>query len=124
MFLLQAKQRLAEDWKHAAHFAGAAAGEDAEQGSVGGNPMPQAEGFAVAMLGAGIDGGMADIGARNAVCLEERHLERQKRHDVIDALLELARAERPPGPKLRRDVVNHRNAGTAEVIRESQAETR
>ena len=43
----------------------------------------------VAALHPGIEGGMADKGAGDAVLREEGNLERQQRHDVIEPLLSL-----------------------------------
>jgi len=62
--------------------------------------------------------------AGDAVFGEERHLERQQRHDVIDPLLELAGAERPPSPKLGRDIMDDGDAGAAEMVGEPEAEAR
>ncbi len=124
VFLLQPHQRLAEHGKHAAHFAGAAAGQYGKDRRVGRKAMACPERRAVAAFGADIDGRVADIGAGDAEFGEERHLEGQQRHDVIDPLLELAGAERTPGPKLGRDIMDYGDAGAAQMMGEPQAEAR
>ncbi len=60
----------------------------------------------------------------NAVIGEEGHLERQQRHEVIDALGELAGAAGAPGPELGRHVMHDGNAGAAHLVGEPQAEAR
>ena len=46
--------------------------------------MPLAEGWAVSRIRAFLDDGVTDIGARQAVGLEERRLERQQREYMIE----------------------------------------
>ena len=105
----------AEHRQHAPRFASPAAGQHARRGASGRDAVARPERGTVAALSAGLDGGMADKGAGDAVFGEEGHLEGQQRHQMIDALGELAGAARPPGPKLRRDVMDDRDAGTVEI---------
>src|SRR3990170_2952197 len=120
MSLLEKQQRLAEDRKHAAHLAGPAAGKGAKDRVVRRETVARPKGRTVASLHAGVDGGMADIGAGDAIFREEGNLEGQKRHDVIDPLPELSRPEGPPGPKLGRNVMDDRDAGAAEMVGEPE----
>src|SRR3990172_8905466 len=118
MSLLEKHERLAENRKHAAHLAGPAAGKGAKDRGVGRETVARPEGRTVASLHPGVDGGMADIGAGDAVFREEGNLEGQKRHDVIDPLLELSRPERPPRPELGCTVMADRDAGATEMMGE------
>src|SRR5581483_9979403 len=113
-----------EDRQHAARFARPAAGNDAKDGGLGRNRMPDPEGGSVAAHRARLDRRVADEGAGDAVLGEECGLEGKQRHDVGDALTELPRPAWPPGPQLRRDIMHDRNTRAAEMMSEAETKAR
>ena len=120
----EGEQSLAIDRNEAADLAVPRAGKHAEDGRIRRQPMPRPEGRAVAAIDTRLDGRVADIGRGNVVFGEERCLERQQSHDVVDAPPKLLGAAWAPSPELRRDVMHDGNARAAQLMRKPHGEAR
>ena len=106
------------------HLAAPAAGQDADQGRVGGHAVAAAKARAIAALPGFLGDRMADEAAGQPVALEERRLERQQRQQVVDVAGEARGALLAPRPDLGGDVVHAQRRQAAEAALQAQREAR
>ncbi len=105
-------------------LAAPAAGENGNQRYLRRDAVTFPEPCAGAGLRSGFDGGMADIGAGQALGLEIRGFERQERQDMVEKSGDLLGPARRIGPNRRGDVVDERNPLSGNPLGDPKRESR
>jgi len=103
-------QRVGEGRQQAPDLAAPAARQDADQRGIGRDAVARTERGAIAAAGAAFQHRVADEAAPESGALEDRRLEGQQHHQVIERPGQPARTAGPPRPHRGRDVMHQRRA--------------